>query len=286
MLKYLRLPLLLAVCASRLFAQNTDESATRLLRFPATNGTEITFSYAGQLYSVPAVGGTARRLTDGPGYAIFPRFSADGQQLAFTAQYDGNTEVYVMPATGGTPKRLTVSATLDRDDLADRMGPNNIVMTWRNTAAEVVFRSRWHSYNPFLGELCTVGLDGEVPQQLPVPRGGFISYSPDDTKIAYNRVFREFRTWKSYQGGMADDIWVMDLKTGLTENITNNPAQDIFPMWAPDGKIYFVSERAGRANLFSYELSSKQTKQLTRFTEFDVKFPSLGGGAIVFEQAG
>jgi len=286
MLKYLRLPLLLAVCASRLFAQNTDESATRLLRFPATNGTEITFSYAGQLYSVPAVGGTARRLTDGPGYAIFPRFSADGQQLAFTAQYDGNTEVYVMPATGGTPKRLTVSATLDRDDLADRMGPNNVVMTWRNTAAEVVFRSRWHSYNPFLGELCTVGLDGEVPQQLPVPRGGFISYSPDDTKIAYNRVFREFRTWKSYQGGMADDIWVMDLKTGVTENITNNPAQDIFPMWAPNGKIYFVSERAGRANLFSYDLSSKQTKQLTRFTEFDVKFPSLGAGAIVFEQAG
>ena len=280
-----RLLAALALCAGSLFAQsNPDE--TRLLRFPATNGEVIVFSYAGQLYSVPTAGGIARRLTDGPGYAVFPRFSADGKQLAFTAQYDGNTEVYVMPATGGTPKRLTVSATLDRDDLADRMGPNNVVMGWRNTANEIVYRSRWRSFNPFLGELYTVGLDGDVPTQLPVPRGGFVSYSPDDTKIAYNRVFREFRTWKNYRGGMADDVWIFDLKTGALENITNHEAQDIFPMWAPNGKIYFVSERTGRANLFAYDLKSKQTKQLTTFADYDVKFPSLGQGAVVFEQAG
>ena len=280
-----RLLAALAFLAGGLFAQ-TPKDETRLLRFPATNGDAIVFSYAGQLYSAPVAGGVARRLTDGPGYAIFPRFSADGKQLAFTAQYDGNTEVYVMPATGGVPKRLTVSATLDRDDVADRMGPNNIVMGWRNTANEVVFRSRWRSFNPFLGQLYTVGLDGDVPAQLPVPRGGFVSYSPDDTKIAYNRVFREFRTWKNYRGGMADDIWIFDLKTGAIENITNNEAQDIFPMWAPNNKIYFVSERTGRANLFVYDLASKQTKQLTSFTDYDVKFPSLGKGAVVFEQAG
>jgi len=261
-------------------------SPTRLLRFPTTNGQSIVFSYAGQLYTVDAAGGTARRLTDSPGYAIFPRFSNDGTQLAFTAQYDGNTEVYVMPSAGGPPKRLTVSATLDRDDLSDRMGPNNIVMAWRHTAPQVVFRSRWHSFNPFIGQLYTVGLDGDVPTQLPVPRGGFMSYSPDDTQIAYNRVFREFRTWKQYKGGMADDIWIFDLKTGALENITHHPAQDLFPMWAPNGKIYFVSERTSRANLFSYDLATKQTQQLTRFAEYDVKFPSIGPGAIVFEQAG
>jgi tricorn protease len=285
MIKVPRLLAVLALATGCLFAQsNPDE--TRLLRFPATNGADIVFSYAGQLYSVPAAGGVARRLTDGPGYAVFPRFSADGKQLAFTAQYDGNTEVYVMPSTGGVPKRLTVSATLDRDDLADRMGPNNVVMGWRNTANEIVFRSRWRSFNPFLGQLYTVGLDGDVPAQLPVPRGGFVSYSPDDTKIAYNRIFREFRTWKNYRGGMADDIWIFDLKTGAIENITNNEAQDIFPMWAPNNKIYFVSERTGRANLFVYDLASKQTKQLTSFADYDVKFPSLGKGAVVFEQAG
>ena len=193
-----------AVLRRLLAQQPAAESTTRLLRFPASNGTDIVFSYGGQLYTVPAAGGTARRLTDGPGYAIFPRYSADGKQLAFTAQYDGNTEVYVMPAQGGVPARLTVSATLDRDDLADRMGPNNIVMGWRNSAPEVVFRSRWRSFNPFIGELYTVGLAGDLPAQIPVPRGGFVSFSPDDTKIAYNRVFREFRTWKRYRGGQAD----------------------------------------------------------------------------------
>ena len=268
------------------FAAQPAADETRLLRFPATDGTSVVFSYAGQLYTAPLAGGTARRLTDGPGYAIFPRFSADGSQLAFTGQYDGNTEVYVMPATGGVPKRLTTSATLERDDLADRMGPNNIVMTWRNTAPEVVFRSRWRSFNPFIGELYSVGLDGDVPAQLPVPRGGFISFAPDDKRFAYNRIFREFRTWKQYRGGMADDVWIFDPATGATENITNHPAQDILPMWAPNGKIYFVSERTPRANRFSYDLATKQTRQVTEFTDYDVKFPSIGKGSIVFEQAG
>ena len=282
----LRLLACLTVIATTAAFVRAADDTTRLLRFPATNDQAITFSYGGQLYTVAADGGTARRLTDAPGYAIFPRYSSDGAQLAFTAQYDGNTEVYVMPASGGNPKRLTTSATLDRDDLADRMGPNNIVFGWRHTAAEVVFRSRWHSFNPFIGQLYTVGLEGDVPTQLPIPRGGFVSYSPDDTKIAYNRVFREFRTWKQYRGGMADDIWIFDLKSGALENITDNPAQDLFPMWAGNGKIYFVSERTPRANLFSYDLATKQTKQLTQFTDFDVKFPSLGGKTIVFEQAG
>ena len=282
----LRLLASLTLIATTASIVKAADETTRLLRFPATNEHAITFSYGGQLYTVSVDGGTARRLTDAPGYAIFPRYSNDGTQLAFTAQYDGNTEVYVMPATGGNPKRLTTSATLDRDDLADRMGPNNIVFGWRHTAAEVVFRSRWHSFNPFIGQLYTVGLEGDVPTQLPVPRGGFVSYSPDDTKIAYNRVFREFRTWKQYRGGMADDIWIFDLKSGALENITDNPAQDLFPMWASNGKIYFVSERTPRANLFSYDLTTKQTKQLTQFTDYDVKFPSLGGKTIVFEQAG
>ncbi len=277
------LVLLATFAAVSLFARAEE---TRLLRFPATNDTHITFSYAGQLYTAPVAGGVARRLTDGPGYAIFPRYSADGKQLAFTAQYDGNTEVYVMPATGGVPRRLTYTATLDRDDLADRMGPNNIVMAWRNTADEITFRSRARSWDPFIGQLCNVSLDGGLPAQLPVPRGGFITWSPDDTKIAYNRVFREFRTWKNYRGGMADDIWIYDLKTGALENITNNPAQDIFPMWAPNNRIYFVSERTGRANLFVYDLATKKTRQLTAYDDYDVKFPSIGKKSLVYEHAG
>ena len=259
---------------------------TRLLRFPATNGKQIVFCYAGELYTVAKEGGIARRLTSGPGYSSFPRFSADGAQLAFTSHYDGNTEVYAMPAEGGVPKRLTTTATLGRDDISDRMGPNNIVMTWQNTKPLIAFRSRMKSFNSFIGDLYTVGLDAELPLQFPLPRGGFLSFSPDDSKIAFNRVFREFRTWKHYRGGMADDVWLFDFKTGSTTNLTNNPAQDICPMWAPDNKIYFISDRDGRMNLFSTDLSGKETKQLTTLKDFDIKFPSLGKDAIVFEQAG
>jgi len=271
--------------ASITSAQNLPDT-TRLLRFPTTNDRKIVFCYAGELYAVGKDGGVARRLTSGPGYSSFPHFSPDGTQLAFTSQYDGNTEVYVMPGEGGVPKRLTTSATLGRDDISDRMGPNNIVMTWENTKPLIVFRSRMKSFNDFIGQLFTAGMDAELPQQLPVPRGGFVSFSPDDSKMAFNRVFREFRTWKHYRGGMADDVWIYDLKTGATENLTNNPAQDICPMWGPDNHIYFISDRDSRMNLFSIDLTSKQTKQLTTFKDFDIKFPSIGKDSIVFEQAG
>src|ERR1700737_2076164 len=285
-----RLSLVLCLASFNLLATTAPAqnlpNTTRLLRFPATNGHQIVFCFPGELYTVAKDGGTARRLTSGPGYTSFPRFSSDGAQLAFTSQYDGNTEVYVMPSEGGVPKRLTTTATLGRDDISDRMGPNNIVMTWENTKPLIVFRSRMKSFNDFIGQLFTVGMDAELPQQLPVPRGGFVSFSPDDSKMAFNRVFREFRTWKHYRGGMADDVWIYDFKTGATENLTNNPAQDICPMWGPDNHIYFISDRDGRMNLFSIDLASKQTKQLTTFKDFDIKFPSIGKDSIVFEQAG
>ncbi|MFZ5519381.1 MAG: S41 family peptidase [Candidatus Zhuqueibacterota bacterium] len=263
------------------------QEEARLLRFPAIQKNQIVFTYAGDLYTVSADGGAARKLTNHDGIEVFPRFSSDGKWIAFTGQYDGNTEVFMMPAEGGIPKRLTFTATLGRDDLSDRMGPNNIVMGWKNGLNEIVFRSRMKSYNPFNGELYVVSTEGAMPEQLPLPRGGFCSYSPDNKKLAYNRIFREFRTWKRYRGGMADDIWVYDFASKKIENITNNPAHDIIPMWKGD-KIYFLSDRdpMQRMNLYVYDLTTKTTKQLTEFSEFDIKFPSLGDNAIVFENGG
>jgi tricorn protease len=267
---------------------NAESSEAKLLHFPTTNGNQVVFTYAGQLYTVDVNGGLARRLTSTPGYAVFPRFSADGKQIAFTAQYDGNTEVYVMPSEGGSPKRLTTTATLSRDDISDRMGPNNLVMAWKHLSSEIVFRSRMQSFNDFVGKLYTVGMDGDIPKQVPVPVGGFVSFSPDDSKIAYNRVFREFRTWKNYRGGMADDVWIYDFKTQVLENITNDSehSQNIIPMWAPNNKVYFISDRDGHMNLYSYDLSNKHISQHTHFNDFDIKFPSIGGDLIVFEEAG
>jgi tricorn protease len=263
------------------------QDEARLLRFPAIYDNQLVFTYAGDLYTVSANGGTARKLTNHIGYEMFARFSPDGKTIAFTGQYDGNTEVFTMNSQGGIPKRITYTATLVRDDLSDRMGPNNIVFGWKHDNKNIVFRSRKKSYNDFNGSLYTVNIDGSLPDELPVPRGGFCSYSPDDQKMAYNRIFREFRTWKRYRGGMADDIWIFDFKTNKIENITNNPALDIIPMWYGN-KIYFLSDRDEnkRMNLYVYDLTSKETKKLTDYKDFDIKFPSLGNNAIVFENGG
>jgi tricorn protease len=150
------------------------QEETRLLRFPAIHGDRIAFSYAGDLYAVSSKGGIARKLTSDVGYEIFPRFSPDGKSLAFTAQYDGNTEVYLMAAEGGIPKRLTYTATLDRDDVADRMGPNNIVMGWKGDD-QIVFRSRKDEWNSFKGGLFLIPSVGGLSEPLPLPRGGFCS---------------------------------------------------------------------------------------------------------------
>ena len=258
----------------------------RLLRFPAIHGEQVVFTYAGDLYTVSARGGVARKLTNDIGYEMLARFSPDGRWLAFTGEYDGSTEVYVMPAEGGVPRRITFTGSLEHDDIANNMGPNNLVMTWRDNQT-VIVRSRANSWVHFVGELYAVPIDGGMPEQLPLPRGGWCSYSPDKKQLVYNRVFREFRTWKRYRGGQADDLWIYDFEKRTTTNITNNPACDIMPMWH-GATIYFLSDRDAnkRMNLFAYDLKTKATRQITHYEEFNVKFPSLGDTGIVFENGG
>jgi tricorn protease len=260
----------------------------RVLRFPAVSNDQVVFSYAGDLYTVPLAGGVARKLTAFfEGYEAFARFSPDGSSIAFTGEYDGNREVYLIPSGGGVPKRLTYTPSLNRDDISDRMGPNNLVMGWAHDGKRIVFRSRMAEWNDFNGQLYLASKDGGPPERIPLPRGGFCSFSPDDTKLAYNRIFREFRTWKRYRGGMADDIWIYDFAAKTVENITANPALDIIPMWSGD-RIYFLSDRDEnkRMNLYVYDLASKATRKLTGFAEFDIKFPSLGPKHIAFENGG
>ncbi|NQV02227.1 MAG: PD40 domain-containing protein [Bacteroidia bacterium] len=277
--------IIFTLLAFLLFGLTYAQEEARLLRFPAIHGDQIVFTYAGDLYTIEKTGGVARKLTnDSKGYEMFARFSPDGKNIAFTGQYDGNTEVFLIPSEGGVPVRLTYTATLGRDDISDRMGPNNIVMTWRDDG-NIIYRSRKQSFNSFKGQLFLINKEGGLSEELPLPAGGFCSYSPDKTKLAYNRVFREFRTWKYYRGGMADDIRIYDFMTKETENLTNNPAQDIFPMWTGD-KIYFCSDRDRSMNLFAYDLKSKEIRKLTNYTNFDVKFPSLGDDAIVYENGG
>ena len=273
--------LLSLLLAGATLSVSADEA--RLLRFPATNGQDVVFTYAGDLYKAPLTGGEAQRLTSHVGMEMFARFSPDGQSIAFTAQYDGNTEVYLMPKSGGEPERLTYTSTNSRDDVGDRMGPNNIVMTWTRDGKNILYRNRIG--DGFSGKLWSVSAEGDMPEQLPLPEGGFCSYSPDGKKLAYNRVMREFRTWKYYKGGMADDVWVYDPASKKIENVTNNVSQDIFPMWIGE-EIFFISDRDRTMNLFVYNTSTKKTEKVTNYTDYDIKFPSTNGEVIVYEQGG
>ncbi|MDD4257837.1 MAG: protease, partial [Bacteroidales bacterium] len=270
------------------FALPAKGEEARLLRFPAVGNGIIAFSYAGDLYTVPIDGGQAVKLTSHIGYEVFPKFSPDSKTIAFTGQYDGNTEVYTIPVTGGEPVRLTWTATLERDNIGDRMGPNNIVMGWTPDGREVILRSRWYSFSGMRAHLFRVPASGGELTQIPVSEGGFCCYSPDGEHFAFNRMFREFRTWKYYKGGQADDIWVNKVGTTQMENITKGEgdrAQDIFPMWIGQ-KIYFISDRDSIMNLFCYDTQTKTTAKVTHFDTFDIKFPSHSRDFIVFENGG
>lgn len=262
-----------------------ENNEARLLRFPSVGGDRIAFTYAGDLYTVSIDGGVAVKLTSDVGYEMFSRFSPDGKTIAFTAQYDGNTEVYTIPAEGGVPKRITFTASVERDNVGDRMGPNNIVMCWTPDGKNIVLRSKWYNFSGLRGHLCTIPAEGGELTQIPTTEGGFCSYSPDGKNLAMNRMFREFRTWKHYRGGQADDIWINRVGTTKLENITNNDAQDIFPMWVGN-EIYFLSDRDSIMNLFCYDTKTKQTSKLTDFDNYDCKFPSFSKDYIVFENGG
>ena len=275
----------LVSAAMPLFAAPTADEA-RLLRFPAVGGGKIVFCYAGNLYSVDINGGRAVKLTSDVGYECFPKISPDGKTVAFTAQYDGNTEVYTIPITGGEPKRLTYSALVGRDQVGERMGPNNIVMGWTPDGKQIIYRNKQWCFSGLRAQLCKVSVDGGLPEFIPTTEGGFCSYSPDGRQLAMNRMFREFRTWKYYRGGQADDIWINTVGTTKLEKITDNDAQDIFPMWI-GSEIYYLSDRDRTMNLFVYDTRSRQSRKVTDFTEYDCKFPAHSAdGFVVFENGG
>ncbi len=279
--KWLTFSLLLSV--STVVAQEATEG--RLMRFPDVYKDKIVFSYGGDLWLASTSGGEARRITSHPGLELFPKFSPDGRWIAFSAQYDGNFNVYIIPSEGGEPKQLTFLP--DPASMPERMGPNNMVITWFPDSKRILFLSRRDTFNDWFGRLFSVSIEGGLPVRLPIDKGGLTSFSPDGTKIAYNRIFRNFRTWKRYKGGMAQDIAIYDFKNNTYERITDYPGADTYPMWHGD-TIYFGSDRGPeqRVNLYSYSLKTKQTRQLTDFKDYNVNWPSLGPDSIVFENGG
>jgi len=265
---WLLLALLLLACAPRTFAQET-----RLMRYPDVSRDHIVFTYAGDLWIVPRAGGQARRLTAHPGDEIFPKFSPDGKQIAFTGDYDGNVDVYVMPSDGGEPRRLTYHPAADN------------VLGWTPDGKKILFRSNRFSQPPDITRLFLISPEGGNPEMLPVPRASLTSFSPDGERIAYLPTSQDFRTWKRYRGGWKPPIGIYDLKKNTYSELPNTTGMDLFPMWHGD-TIYFINDGDGVMNLYRYDLGTKKTAKLTNFTEYDIKWPSLGPDAIVFENGG
>lgn len=247
----------------------------RMLQYPDVSKTHISFTYAGDIWVVPKTGGTAYRLTTAKGVEGFAKFSPDGSQLAFSGNYDGNTDVYVIPILGGLPKRITHHGMSDR------------VVDWFPDGKNLIFASSRESGKQRFNQFFKVSKDGGLAEKLPLPYAEFGSVSPDGRKIAFTIRTRMFRTWKRYLGGMAADIYVFDFDKMTSENISNHIANDEIPMWK-ENKIYFLSDRDKnqRYNIWVYDLSTKQNKQLTFFDKFDVHFPSIGENEIVFEAGG
>ncbi len=258
-------------------------SEARLLRFPDVCRDKVAFSYAGDIYVVSRNGGQATKLTSHQGLELFPRFSSDGRQIAFTGQYDGDMSVYVMPVEGGEPVRLTYHPGIQQT--SERFGPENVVMGWHPDGRKILFRSRKEANDWWDGRVYLVDVKGGIPEPLPLRTAGFTSFSPDGKKVAYCPIYRDFRTWKRYRGGMAQDVWIFDLTSLEAEKVTDWEGTDNIPMWYHN-KIYFNSDRTGTLNLFSYDLSTKRTRQVTDFTEYDVRWPSLGPDGIAFENGG
>ena len=240
------------------------------MRYADVHQDKIVFTYEGDLWLASTGGGDARRITSDNGLETWAKFSPDGSKIAFSAQYDGGNDVYVMDTGGGSPTRLTYHPARDR------------TLGWFPDGKRVLFRSR-REYPSRAEMVYAVSTDGGMPVKLPVDRAGLASLSPDGTRIAYNRISREDRTWKRHQGGTAQEIWLGTLGAGDFKKITDWVGSDNFPMWVGNA-VYFNSDRAhGTLNLFRHDVATGQVTAMTDYADYDVKYPSAGPGQIVYQ---
>jgi tricorn protease len=265
----LALPLLVVVVSAA-----PDPQPAKMLRSPTVSATQIAFVYANNIWTVERAGGRARRLTSFQGQTTNPHFSPDGKWIAFSGDYAGNTDVYVIPAQGGEPKRLTWHPGADS------------VQGWTADGKAIMFASSRATWAPSgAPRFWTVPAEGGVEEPMALPRGYQGKISPDGARIAYrmNNSWDDER--RNYRGGQNRPIWIVDLKTYDLVSPPWTDSKDMEPVWA-GSTVYFISDRDGVANVWSYEIAAKRLAQVTKFTDFDVKTMDAGAGAVVFEQAG
>ncbi len=257
---------------------------TKLLRFPDVYGSRIVFTYASDLWTVSTSGGMATRLTAHPGMEVFAKFSPDGKYIAFTGQYDGDEQVYVIPSTGGVPKQLTFYPA--KGPLTQRWGYDNQVMGWSIDGKSIIFRSQRDSWTLPVSQLYSVSINGGAATALPMPEAGSGDFSADGKKMVYSPRTRDFRSEKRYSGGEANTLYIYDLSNNDTKKISEGERASRDEMWIGD-KIYFNSDKDGKFNLYTYDIASGKTDQVTSFKDWDIRWPSSDEeNQIVYERNG
>jgi len=283
MIKTIAKMTLLGLFFMGLSAHVSAQNDARLLRYPDINNDLVAFVYAGDIWSVAANGGDAKRLTSHKGLELFPKISPDGQWIAFSGEYSGSRQVYVMPASGGTPRQLTYYNSVAM--MPPRGGFDNVVLDWTPDSKHILVRMNRTPYGERIGKYYKVSLAGGLEEALQIPEGGMGVFSPDAKKVCYAPISREFRTWKRYKGGRAADLWIYDLEQNSSERITKFVGSDQIPSWYKDA-IYFASDRDLKLNIYKYDTASKSMTQLTHHKTFDVMWPSGENGQLVYENGG
>ena len=247
-----------------------------LMRFPDVSDKNIVFAYANDIWIVPKTGGEASRLSSPKGQEVFPKFSPDGQMIAFSGNYDGNNDVFVMPVAGGIPQRLTSHGYTDR------------VIDWTADGNQVIFASSRESGKARYNQFYKVHKTGGTIEKLPLEYAEYGSLSPDGSQMAVVYITQIFRTWKRYKGGTKGKIVIYNFKDSTSRYLSlPTGGGDEFPMWHANN-LYFISDRGSeeRMNLYKHDLVTGTTTQLTNYTDYDIHFPSLGPAEIVYEQGG
>lgn len=260
---------------------------TLLLRFPHIHGDRVVFSYAGDLYTAPLAGGEATRLTAHDGFEVFPRFSPDGEWIAFSGEYAGSRQVHIIPSEGGMPRQVTFHP--DVGVMAPRGGWDHLPLDWTPDGSRILFRAARTPWGERVGRYFLADpFNGGLEEALEIPEGAAgATLDPSGTRVTYSVMSRAFREWKRHQGGRAQDIWIYDLESSESERISDWVGTDHFPLWVGE-TIYFVSDRdpLEKLNLWAHDTNTGETRQVTFHEEYDILWPSRGEGGIVYENGG
>ncbi|MBI1824947.1 MAG: PD40 domain-containing protein [Planctomycetes bacterium] len=247
--------------------ETTHRPHAGMLRFPDISDKYIVFEYSNDLWLAPREGGVASPLASPPGQESFPRFSPDGKTIAFVGNYEGNRDLYTMSIDGGTATRVTYHP-----------GPETLC-DWTPDGKQLIYFTNGFAGSGRIMQLYTTSAEGGLPAKLPVPYGANGSISADGRWLAYTTHTADGRTWKRYRGGMATDVWLFDLKDHSAKKITDWEGTDSQPMWH-DKKVYYMSDQgeSHRLNIWVYDTETSKREQVTRLTDYDVKWPSMGPG--------